>query len=102
MALLVTSFVASLSAGSPPANAVPDIALGWTLLLHIERAAAVAGVLGLTGVVLWRAGLGELPFRFANIEYEAHSGDAGRAIEHRVEFLERAIWGLLDEREEHP
>ena len=92
----IVALTASVFSDAPDQAGLPDIALGWTLLFHVERAAAMVGVLGLTVVVLWRAGGGELPFRFANIEYEAKqtAAETSRALsrqEVRLAKLERAL-----------
>lgn len=72
---------------------LPDVALGWAFLLHLERAAAVLAVVGVVLLVGWRASRGDFPSRFGQIEYEA-KGSAARAdvamtsLERRVELLE--------------
>lgn len=68
--LFVLAIVGSVAAGSPAGGEMPDIALGWAFLLHLERAAAVVGIIGLVVLVLWRAGRGEFPVRLGQIEYE--------------------------------
>ena len=44
-------------------------ALGWTPLLHVERAAAVLAAVGTVWLVGWRALHGHFPIKFGNIEY---------------------------------
>jgi hypothetical protein len=65
--------------GDPPA-----VALGWAPLLHLERAAAVFGVLGGVALIGWKALHREFPVKFGNlIEYE---------VAHRtIRTTERAV-----------
>lgn len=72
----VVLFAAALAAsilGRAPTGGLPEVALGWPLLLHVERAAAAVGISGVALLVIWRAGRGEYPVRFAHIEYEVRS-----------------------------
>lgn len=66
---LAVALVSSLVIGTP--RPLPDIALGSAPLLHVERAAALLAIVGASWVVTWRAIHGELPVRFANVEYES-------------------------------
>lgn len=56
---------------------LPDVALGWPLLLHVERAAALLGGIGVMVLVGWRAVHGDLPVRFGQIEYDVEKAVAG-------------------------
>ena len=90
------ALVASIVSGAPHQADLPDVALSWAPLFHVERAAAMVAVLGLTGVILWRAGGGELPIRIGNIEYEAKqtAAETSRALvrqEIRLARLEHVL-----------
>lgn len=94
VACLLLALAASGSVGPPSEAQLPEIALGWPLLLHIERAAAAVGLVGFALLVIWRAGRGEFPLRFAQIEYEPESSATATkvtlaAIESRLVLLER-------------
>jgi len=82
---------ASVSAGVP--EDLPNVAMGWVLLFHMERAAALLGVIGLVLLIGWRAVQGELPIKLGNVEYEAKRAAADAEIvaeeqEHRIRILE--------------
>jgi type VI protein secretion system component VasK len=82
---------ASVVAGVP--GQLPNVAMGWVLLFHIERAAALLGVIGLVLLIGWRAVQGELPIKLGNVEYEAKRAAADAEIvaeelEHRIRILE--------------
>ncbi len=84
--------LSSLVMGTP--SSMPEIALGSPLLLHVERAAGVLALLGMTLVITWRATRGQLPVRFANVEYESalaeeHDGQIAN-LDQRVTVLEIA------------
>jgi hypothetical protein len=65
-ALVVAGCVfASSRVGVP--KTLPGIALGWPLLFHIERGAALIGAIGLATLVLWRGADGEWPISFGNL-----------------------------------
>ena len=85
---LAAAITASVGAGTPTETELPEIALGWPALLHVERAAAMIGLVALIGLIWWRASKGELPIRFGNIEYAA--ADATTALDGRVALLELA------------
>ena len=103
VACLLLALAASGSVGPPSEAQLPEIALGWPLLLHIERAAAAVGLVGFALLVIWRAGRGEFPLRFAQIEYEARSvatemqrgaellRTRADEIEEQMEALERRV-----------
>src|SRR5688572_26863295 len=72
LAALLGAAIAASFAGAPPDRPLPEVALGWSVLLHIERAAAVLLVAGATFLILWRASQGRFPIRFGNLlEFEA-------------------------------
>jgi hypothetical protein len=45
---------------------LPGIALGWPLLLHLERGAALVATVGVIGLVLWRGAHNEWPESIGN------------------------------------
>jgi hypothetical protein len=57
----------SEQAGVP--TKLPGAALGWSLLFHLERAAAVLATTGVVFLVGWRAMHGEFPIKFGQVEY---------------------------------
>ncbi len=93
--LFLVAVGASVMAEAPSADNLPEIALGWEPLLHVERAAAAVGIAGFAMLVVWRAGRGEFPIRFAQIEYETRSiatemDQAIGLLELRIDELEKA------------
>ena len=91
------AFAASEAAGTPAE--LPDIAMGWGLLFHLERAAALLGVIGIVLLIGWRAVQGEFPIKFGNVEYAkeaaAEAEEGAEAQERRIQLLE-ALVGLRD------
>jgi len=79
LALLSATVALSASAGTPVE--LPGVALGWPLLLHLERAVVLVAGLGLVVLVGARATMGRFPVRLGQIEYAV-----GRAV---AEFDER-------------
>jgi len=73
LALLFTAAVLSASAGTP--EELPGLALGWPLLLHLERAVVLVAGLGIVVLVGARATMGRFPIRLGQIEYAV-----GRAV----------------------
>jgi hypothetical protein len=67
LALLLIAALLSVGAGTP--GELPGVALGWPLLLHLERAAVLVAGLGLVVLVGARATMGRFPFRLGQIEY---------------------------------
>ena len=67
LAIFAIAVVASEKAGVPAR--LPGAAMGWTALFHIERAAAILGVIGIVLLIGWRALSGEFPIKFGNVEY---------------------------------
>ena len=71
---------------------LPGAALGWALLLHVERAAAVLAAGGVVLLVGWRATRGEFPIKFGHIEYAQMAAEASAELtaahERRIRALE--------------
>lgn len=84
-------------AGVP--DKLPGAALGWNLLFHLERAAAVLGACGVVLLVGWRAMHGEFPIRFGNVEYAQQAAgaaaEATAAQERRLRVIE-VLNGIRD------
>ena len=79
----------SFAAGTPETGELPEVALGWPLLFHVERTGALTAILAGLVVVGWRASRGELPTRFANIEYRVEGTNATiRELQKQVTRLE--------------
>src|SRR5689334_22877313 len=90
------TLLASFLAEGPKKRALPDVALGWPLLLHLERAAAATAIVGVVSLVIWRAGRGEFPQRIGQIEYATRvvaerMGRVVRAQHWRVARIERIL-----------
>ena len=100
LAVVVLAAVAwaSKMAGHVPAH-LPGAALNWTLLFHVERAAAVLAVIGTVWLVIWRGLHGEFPFKFGNLEYAQKaanaSAEATASQERRLRALE-VLNGIRD------
>jgi hypothetical protein len=87
--VFVLALIGSVAYGSPAK--LPGAALGWTLLLHVERASAVLAVLGAVWLVGWRALHGRFPIKFGHVEYEdefAASAVTVDAHERRLKVIE--------------
>ncbi len=83
------AFIGSVAYGSPAR--LPGAALGWSLLLHVERASAVLAILGAVWLVGWRALHGRFPIKFGHVEYEdelAASAATVEAHERRLKLIE--------------
>lgn len=85
------AFSGSLLAGTPAE--LPVVALGWGLLLHVERATALTAGIGVVLLVAWRASRGDYPIRFGQVEYAVRRAAEDieaqeRAIENRLKALE--------------
>jgi hypothetical protein len=94
LALLATAALLSAWHGLP--SDMPGVSLGWPLLLHIERAAALLATIGGVLLVGARAVGGELPIRLGQIEYavdgrEAQADRALNRLQVRLEVVEMAI-----------
>ncbi|MGH2985643.1 MAG: hypothetical protein ACRDLO_03010, partial [Solirubrobacterales bacterium] len=72
----------------------------WTLLFHIERAAALLGAIGIVLLIGWRAVNGQFPLKFGQVEYAAEEAAAqaeavAASQEQRLRTLE-VLAGLRD------
>ncbi len=91
------SFVASLLYGAPAR--LPGIALGFPILLHFERAAAVIAVLAAVSTFAYMTSLGHLPNQFGNIisypgagqqhDIESVAAEHDQLVERRLIALEQ-------------
>lgn len=87
---------ASFVAGTPDSWDLPEVALGWPLLLHVERSAALLGLIALAVLVSWRASEGRLPVRLGQLEYAVEDAalETNEAIEghaRRIALLESIV-----------
>ena len=93
IAAVMAAAVGASVAGQPPAGPIPDVALGWEPLLHLERGVALLLISGTGFLLLWRATQGRFPIRFGNFfEFEATEK---RSTEER-----EALEGLQDQLDE--
>lgn len=81
-------------------ESLPDVALDWTLLFHVERAAALLGAIGIVLLIGWRAANGQFPLKFGQVEYAAEEAAAqaeavAASQEQRLRTLE-VLAGLRD------
>jgi hypothetical protein len=90
VAVLGAGLLTSLISPFPAQGNLPVPALGFPLLLHVERAVALVGLLAVAALVVSRAARGELPIRFANLEYESQQLTQLANHERRIERLEEA------------
>lgn len=102
MLVVVVGFAAVVwaSDGHGVPESLPDIALDWTLLFHIERAAALLGAIGIVLLIGWRAVNGQFPLKFGQVEYAAEEAAAqaeavAASQEQRLRTLE-VLAGLRD------
>ena len=83
-----------LSTQASVPDPLPGAALGWTLLFHIERAAAILGAIGIVLLIGWRALSKEFPIKFGNVEYAekaaSEAEEASESLEQRIRWLEAA------------
>lgn len=89
--VLAVAVYASTRAATP--DPLPGVALGWLALLHIERAAALLGAIGIVALIGWRALSGDFPIKFGNVEYAAKQAaaeaeEASASQEQRIRLLE--------------
>lgn len=86
--LLLAAFAGSLIEGAP--GRLPGVALGSTVLLHVERTAALFGVAVALLSVLAQAARGRLPTQLstAGLAYDA---DVTDAVESAVEYLQGQV-----------
>jgi hypothetical protein len=92
--VLSSGAVISTLHGTP--NEVPSSALGWPLLLHLERSVATIGLTAAALLVGVRALKGVFPFKLGQVEYLAGHVDRDEqalvdSLEKRVETVERAV-----------
>lgn len=91
MLLVFVAAIVASEVASTPAE-LPDVAMGWALLFHLERAAALLGVIGIVLLIGWRAIQGEFPVKFGNVEYAkeaaAEAEQGAEEQEHRIRVLE--------------
>lgn len=91
-AVFAISLAASVVAGTPVAEDLPTIALAWEPLFHVERAAALTGLVALCGLVGWRAGSGQFPTRVGSLEYALDKADSlSKKHESRLIALEESV-----------
>ena len=99
-AVAVVAAGAAMPAAMPVPARLPAIATGSTLLLYLERALAIFGVLVLALVFLYRAWHGQLPRRASErgAEWDDLASTTGAAVEgqvaelsQRVDDLQRAV-----------
>jgi hypothetical protein len=96
--MYVGGFVASVLYGTPAK--LPGVALGFPMLLHLERAGAVLAVVSVVSIFAYMTSLGHLPSQFGNVigdpvadqqhELERLTAELGRRIERRLDPLEEA------------
>jgi hypothetical protein len=94
--IYVGGFVASVLYGTPAK--LPGVALGFPMLLHLERAGAVLAVVSVVSIFAYMTSLGHLPSQFGNVigypvadrqhELERLTAEFGRRIERRLVPLE--------------
>ena len=94
---------ASYAAGLPlewrSGAELPPPALGWSLLLHLERAAALLSVLGATLLIGWHTAILRLPTRLGPVEYPAEeTAEALEELKKRVGALEERERRMTDGR----
>ncbi len=65
--LCIACFVFSVLYGTPAK--LPGVALGFPVLLHLERAAAVLAVIAVVSIFAYMTSLGYLPSQLGNIGY---------------------------------
>jgi hypothetical protein len=101
LTLLLAATAFSASAGTP--DDLPGVALGWPLLVHLERGAVLVAGLALVVLVGTRATMGHFPFRLGQIEYAmermtAEVGSAARVDRQRLDELEVIVATLAVDR----
>jgi hypothetical protein len=92
----VGGFVASALYGTP--SKLPGVALGFPVLLHLERAGALLAVVSVVSIFAYMTSLGHLPSQFGNVigysvadrqhELEGLTAELDRRIERRLVPLE--------------
>jgi hypothetical protein len=101
-AVVAVVFAAAVYASTRAAvpDPLPGVALGWLALLHIERAGALLGAIGIVVLIGWRALSGEFPVKLGNVEYAAKQAaaeaeEASASQEQRIRVLE-VLMGTRD------
>ncbi len=89
--IYVAGFAASVLYGTPAK--LPGVALGFPMLLHLERAGAVLAVVSVVSIFAYMTSLGHLPSQFGNV--------IGYPVAERQHELER-LTAELDRRIERP
>ena len=97
LALLTVAVALSATAGTP--NELPGVALGWPLLLQLERAVVLVAGLGLVVLVGVRATMGRFPVRLGQVEYATSQAmsdfdETARLDGDRLAALEAVVAGL--------
>jgi hypothetical protein len=95
-AIYMTGFIASVLYGVPVK--LPGVALGFPVLLDLERAGAVLAVAAVVSIFAYMTSLGHLPSQVGNVigyptadrqhELESLTEDLDRRLEHRLVSLE--------------
>lgn len=85
---------ASALHGTP--EPLPGASLGWPVLLHFERVAALLGTAGCVLLVGVRATKGRFPSKFGHVEYATRDIDSGtetaaEAQERRLVLIEAML-----------
>jgi len=88
----IAGFTASVLYGTPVK--LPGVALGFPLLLHLERAAALLAVLAGVAVFAYMTSLGHLPSQLGNIGYS--TVDRQHALDRQVIELRKEIRTRLE------
>ena len=83
----IAGFTTSVLYGTPAK--LPGVALGFPLLLHLERAAALLAVLAGVAVFAYMTSLGHLPSQLGNIGYA--TVDRQHALDRQVTELRQEI-----------
>lgn len=102
-ALMLLSLAVTLSSTAGTPSELPGVALGWPMLLHFERAAALVAGFGLVMLVGARATMGQFPFRLGQIEYAMKGmttelSSAARVDRQRLDELEAIVATLAVDR----
>lgn len=92
-AAFLLSYRAGLPLGTDGKPDLPDTALGWPLLLHVERSAALLATVGAVVLIAARAAVGRYPSVFGPVTYEVAEAarEAAEAQDKRLELLEDTV-----------
>jgi RNA polymerase sigma factor (sigma-70 family) len=92
----VGAIVASIASGTP--SKLPGIALGWSVLLHIERAAAIASAVAVAAVVILQFWRGQLPTSLPlGVGWASTGGAVDRDAREQILRVERESKTAFDE-----